>query len=157
MALGRQRRTGGAGTGRRGVGWHPGELHPRVGLDPLCGSSVTNLSRPAERVVTFYNQRGKAEQHIKEGKHALKWTPVILRQVPQQRRPAPASRPGLQSRQLHADACFAKGGRALVAHDAAGKVGEDRYESGQPWPVRHISIGRGCRPKKLVPENLAPD
>ena len=35
---------------------------------------VTNLSLPAERVVAFYNRRGKAEQHIKEGKHALKWT-----------------------------------------------------------------------------------
>ena len=29
------------------VEWHPGELVPRVGLDPLRGSSVTNLSRPA--------------------------------------------------------------------------------------------------------------
>ena len=50
------------------VEWHPGELVPRVGF------IVTNLSRPAERVVAFYNQRGKAEQYIKEGKHALKWT-----------------------------------------------------------------------------------
>ena len=50
------------------VEWHPGELHPRVGF------IVTNLSRPAERVVAFYNQRGRAEQYIKEGKHALKWT-----------------------------------------------------------------------------------
>ena len=24
--------------------------------------------------MAFYNQRGKAEQYIKEGKHALKWT-----------------------------------------------------------------------------------
>ena len=38
------------------VEWHPGELHPRVGLDPLRGSSVTNLSRPAKRVVAFYDQ-----------------------------------------------------------------------------------------------------
>ncbi len=56
------------------VEWHPGELFPRVGLDPLRGSSVTNLSRPAERVVAFYNQRGTAEQHIKEGKNAGLWT-----------------------------------------------------------------------------------
>ncbi len=27
------------------VEWHPGELYPRVGLDPLRGSSVTDLSR----------------------------------------------------------------------------------------------------------------
>ncbi len=56
------------------VEWHPAELYPRVGLDPLRGSSVTNLSRPAERVVGFYNQRGTAEQYIKEGKNAIKWT-----------------------------------------------------------------------------------
>ncbi len=56
------------------VEWHPGELYPRVGLDPLRGSSVTNLSRSAERVTKFYNGRGTAEQHIKEGKHAINWT-----------------------------------------------------------------------------------
>ncbi len=37
------------------VEWHPGELYPRLGLDPLRGSSVTNLTRPAQRVVAFYN------------------------------------------------------------------------------------------------------
>jgi hypothetical protein len=56
------------------VEWHPGELVPRVGF------IVTNLSRPAARVVAFYNQRGKAEQYIKEGKHALKWTRLSCRQ-----------------------------------------------------------------------------
>ena len=56
------------------VEWRPGELVPHVGLDPLRGSRVTNLSRPAERVVAFYNQPGKAEQHIKQGKNAIKGT-----------------------------------------------------------------------------------
>jgi hypothetical protein len=55
------------------VEWHPGELHPRVGF------IVTNLSRPAERVVAFYNQRGTAEQWIKEGKGAIKWTRLSCR------------------------------------------------------------------------------
>ena len=50
------------------VEWHKGELFPRVGF------IVTNLDRPAKRVVRFYNQRGTAEQWIKEGKNALKWT-----------------------------------------------------------------------------------
>lgn len=50
------------------VEWHPGELYPRVGF------IVTNMSRPTERVVAFYNQRGTAEQHIKEGKNAVTWT-----------------------------------------------------------------------------------
>lgn len=35
---------------------------------------MTNLSRSAERVVASYNQRGTAEQHIKEGKNAITWT-----------------------------------------------------------------------------------
>src|SRR5260370_30347934 len=50
------------------VEWHPGELYPRVGF------IVTNLSRPADRVVAFYNKRGTCEQWIKEGKAAIKWT-----------------------------------------------------------------------------------
>jgi Transposase DDE domain group 1 len=55
------------------VEWHPGELYPRVGF------IVTNLARPAERVVAFYNQRGTAEQWIKEGKGAMKWTRLSCR------------------------------------------------------------------------------
>ena len=35
---------------------------------------MTNMTRPPERVVMFFNQRGTAEQRIKEGKNALKWT-----------------------------------------------------------------------------------
>jgi hypothetical protein len=50
------------------VEFHPGELFPRVGF------IVTNRSLPNERVLAFYNGRGTAEQHIKEGKYALKWT-----------------------------------------------------------------------------------
>ena len=47
------------------VEWHRGELFPRIGF------IVTNLSRSAKRVVRFYNQRGTAEQWIKEGKNAV--------------------------------------------------------------------------------------
>ncbi|MEO1088993.1 MAG: IS1380 family transposase [Pseudomonadota bacterium] len=50
------------------VEFHPGELFPTVGF------IVTNRSLPNERVLAFYNGRGTAEQHIKEGKYALKWT-----------------------------------------------------------------------------------
>ena len=50
------------------VEWHPGELCPRVGF------IVTNLSRSTERVTKFYQGRGTAEQHIKEGKNAINWT-----------------------------------------------------------------------------------
>jgi Transposase DDE domain group 1 len=55
------------------VEWHPGELYPRVGF------IVTNMSRPAERVVVFYNKRGTCEQWIKEGKGAINWTRLSCR------------------------------------------------------------------------------
>jgi Transposase DDE domain group 1 len=55
------------------VEWHPGELYPRVGF------IVTNMTRPAERVVAFYNKRGTCEQWIKEGKGAIKWTRLSCR------------------------------------------------------------------------------
>src|SRR5215218_5553753 len=55
------------------VEWHQGELYPRVGF------IVTNLTRPVERIVKFYNGRGTAEQWIKEGKLALRWTRLSCR------------------------------------------------------------------------------
>jgi hypothetical protein len=51
---------------------HQGELFPRVGF------IVTNLSSPSRAVVRFYNQRGTAEQWIKEGKQAVKIDAVEL-------------------------------------------------------------------------------
>jgi hypothetical protein len=50
------------------VEWHVEELFPRVGF------IVTNLRWKSSNVVKFYNKRGTAEQWIKEGKYALKWT-----------------------------------------------------------------------------------
>ena len=50
------------------VEWHEGELFPRVGF------IVTNLRLKSSNVVKFYNKRGTAEQWIKEGKYASKWT-----------------------------------------------------------------------------------
>ncbi len=55
------------------VEWHRGELFPRVGF------LVTNLSWRSKNVVKFYNGRGTAEQWIKEGKHAVKWTKLSCR------------------------------------------------------------------------------
>jgi len=50
------------------IEWQPGELFPRVGF------IVTNLPMEPDRVAAFCNQRGTAEQHIKEGKYAFRWT-----------------------------------------------------------------------------------
>jgi hypothetical protein len=47
---------------------HLGELFPRVGF------IVTSLAGTNRAVVRFYNQRGTAEQWIKEGKEATHWT-----------------------------------------------------------------------------------
>jgi hypothetical protein len=47
---------------------HLGELFPRVGF------IVTTLTGTYRAVVRFYNQRGTAEQWIKEGKAATHWT-----------------------------------------------------------------------------------
>ena len=55
------------------VEWHAGELFPRVGF------VVTNLRRSPKRVIKFYNGRGTAEQWIKEGKNAMKWTRLSCR------------------------------------------------------------------------------
>ena len=55
------------------IEWHSAELYPRLGF------IVTNLARPADRVVALYNQRGTAEQWIKEGKGAIKSTRLSRR------------------------------------------------------------------------------
>ena len=53
--------------------WHAGELFPRVGF------IVTNLKWRAKKVERFDNRRGTAEQWIKEGKNAVKWTKLSCR------------------------------------------------------------------------------
>ena len=55
------------------VEWHHDELFPRVGF------VVTNIWKPPADVIHFYNGRGTAEQWIKEGKYALKWTKLSCR------------------------------------------------------------------------------
>ena len=55
------------------VEWHAGELFARFGF------IVTNLTKQSKNVVKFYNGRGTAEQWIKEGKNAVKWTKLSCR------------------------------------------------------------------------------
>jgi hypothetical protein len=110
------------------VEWHPGELYPRVGF------IVTNLARPAERVVAFYNQRGTAEQGLlahasmrcqvthqgRQERHPMD-APVLPEVYPQRRSPAAAC-PPLQSRQLPANPRSARRRRALVADGTQGQA-----------------------------------
>lgn len=55
------------------IEWHAGELFLRVGF------IVTNLNQHSKNVVKFYNGRGTAEQWIKEGKNAVRWTKLSCR------------------------------------------------------------------------------
>ena len=102
------------------VEWHPGELYPRVGF------IVTNLARPAERVVAFYNQRGTAEQWIEEGK--ARSNAGCHADLRRQRRPLSAPCAGLQPWQLHAHAGDAEDGGAVVADQPAREADQDRRE-----------------------------
>ena len=51
----------------------------RRNSSPVIGRRGRPGARWAERVTWFYNQRGKAEQYIKEGKNAIKWTRLSCR------------------------------------------------------------------------------
>ena len=55
------------------VEWHNGELFPRIGL------IITNMTGRPNKIVHFYNRRGTAEQWIKEGENAVKWTRLSCR------------------------------------------------------------------------------
>ena len=123
------------------VEWHPGELYPRVGF------IVTNLSRPAERVVAFYNKRGTCEQWIKEGKGAIKWTRLSC-----QRRAAPASSARLQSWQLSPHACNTGADQGLVADELEGEADQDRREGGEPRTLCRLPNGGGRIPRQMFQE-----
>jgi hypothetical protein len=117
------------------VEWHPNELYPRVGF------IGTNLARSAERVVAFYNQRGTAEQWIKEGRDHV--DPAIMPHVRRQRRASSAPRSRLQPGQFHADAGDAQSDGVVVADQAAGEADQDRRDGHQPQPLRHLPAGGG--------------
>ena len=129
------------------VEWHPGELYPRVGF------IVTNMTRPAERVVMFYNQRGTAEQWIKEGKNAVTWTRLSCHSF----------KANAVRLQLHALAYnLANFLRTLALPEeiaqwsmthAARAAGEDRRQDRPARPVDHLPDGRGDGAARSVPAN----
>jgi hypothetical protein len=117
------------------VEWHSGELFPRVGF------IVTNLTRPAKRVVRFYNQRGTAEQWIKEGKNAIKWTRLSFHDfVDNQVRLqlfVLAYNLGNFLRQA------VPSGASLDVDDVAGETNQDRGEGCAPFPEDRLPDGGG--------------
>ena len=130
---------------------HKGELFPRVGF------IVTNLRRKPRHVVKFYNGRGTAEQWIKEGKNAVKWTKLschdFLDNQVRLQLFALAYKPG----QLTPTVGSAAFGATLVADDAAGDAHQDRREGDDPCRVRHLPDGRGGRAQAPVPGDSGAD
>ena len=135
---------GPAGWWRRSSGT-PANLYPRVGF------IVTNMTHPPERVTLFYNQRGTAEQHIKEGKNALVWTRPVLPPLRRERGAAATACPGLQPRQLPAHPDLARGSQPLVDDHLAGPTGQDRRQDRQARAIDHASDGRGHGLARVVP------
>jgi len=127
------------------VEWHPGELCPRVGF------IVTNLARGADRVVVFYNQRGTAEQYIKEGKNAVKWTRLSCRTMRGNAVAAPASCVCPQPCQLPGHSRASARGAALVADNYPRQTREDWREAGQRCPICRLPDGRGSGAPRPVP------
>jgi hypothetical protein len=133
------------------VEWHPGELYPRVGF------IVTNLRRPAKKVVAFYNGRGTAEQWIQEGKHAVKWT----------RLSCISFRGNAVRLQLHALAynlanflrtlVLLAESRAAVADEPPGEGGEDRRQGDHSRPLPRFPDGGGGGAARAVPTTPRPD
>ena len=76
---------------------------------------MTNLSRPAERVVAFYNKRGTCEQWIKEAKGAIKWTRLSSR-------------------------TFAANGVRLQLHALAYNLGNFLRTLATPEPITELSL-----------------
>jgi hypothetical protein len=133
------------------VEWHPGELYPRVGF------IVTNLARPAERIVAFYNHRLQPPRHLRavdqrrQGRDQV--DPPVVPLLRRQRGSPSVARARLQPRQLHADAGDAEDGGAVVADQPAGEADQDRRQGGLPRPVRHFPDGRGRGAAADVPGN----
>ncbi len=126
------------------VEWHRGKLFPRVGF------IVTNLRRSAEAVVRFYNGRGLAEQWIKEGKNALKWTRLSCHDFAdnqvQLQLFALAYNLGNFLRRL-ALPFFRE---TLVADHTPGEVDQDRRQGGVSFTLHHFPNGRGGRTEEVV-------
>ncbi len=111
------------------VEWYPGELYPRVSF------IVTNLSRPPERIVSFYNQRGTAEQWIKEGKNAVKWTRLSCRAMAANAVPLQLHALAYNMANFLRTLALPERDGVMVAHHDPREAVEVRRESRDPRPL----------------------
>ena len=137
------------------VEWHQGELFPRVGF------IVTNLSRSAKGVVKFYNGRGTAEQWIKEGKNAVKWTRLSCHDfVDNQVRLQLFALAYNQANFLRRLALpqSVKHWSLTTLREKLVKTGPNPWGQGRdPRTVCHISDGRGGYSETTVQDHPSPD
>jgi hypothetical protein len=82
---------------------------------------------------------------------------AVVQDVRGQRRAAPASCAGLQSRQFLAYAGDAGAYQRLVADELEGETDQDRREGGEPRPLYRFPNGRGRHPTADVPRDFAAD
>ena len=82
--------------------------------------------------------------------------PAVMPEVPQQRGAAPASRAGLQPRQLHAEPGAARCRETVVTDQPARQAHQDRREDRPPRALRHVPDGRSRHPARPVRRHPAP-
>ena len=113
------------------VEWHPGELYPRVGF------IVTNLSRPAERVVASTTSAGRASNGRKG---AIKWTRLSCCSLAANAAP----------RRLVSDHCIVRHGRYVIfqIRSAEGIVPRDQTLA-LPEAIKSSASGAGLQSRQL--------
>jgi hypothetical protein len=114
------------------------------------------MSRPAERVVAFYNKRGTAEQWIKEGKGSIKWTRLSCRMFATNAVRLQLHALALIS-EIPAHAGDAGTDQGLVAVEPEGETDQDRGQGHQPWPQYCLPDGRGRHSQASDPGDFAAD
>ena len=130
------------------VEWHNGELFPRVGF------IVTNLIRPAKRVLRFYNHlqpawHGGAVDQGRQERRQMDAT--VLSRLCGQSGAAATVRAGLQPEQFPASDGAAPSGASLDVDDVAGETDQDRSEGRAPFPADRLPDGGGGGSARVVP------
>jgi Transposase DDE domain group 1 len=119
---------------------HFGELFPRVGF------IATNLETDSRAVVRFYNQRGTAEQWIKERKQAVRMTRLSCHRFRSNEvrlwLSVPAYNLGNLWRGVPSGPGPAEADRELVVDEPAATVGEGRRQARQACAVLLAAAGR---------------
>ena len=123
---------------------HAGELFPRLGF------IVTNTQLANRKVVHFYNQRGKAEQWIKEGKQAVKMTRLSCHRFRGNEVRLWLSILAYNLGNLWRRLVLPKGNRKVVAYQPSAEAGEDGRTAGEARPVLLAATGRRAPDARAV-------